>query len=305
MKRVDASTGSPGADAIAADVTAAIDRLLPGRIAIVCTIGGFAEGVVTPVSDLDLVVLLRDHASEDEVARAAAAGARAAGSRTPRLDLTVSGTSDETWEKNDIQMRSVVLVGQDIRSELPGARGGHVSDTHFLETVGYAAAYESEYVRRGARLTLPLGPPDEADEFLGYAALGDSTWYPPGTTHGTRALIGAVSILARGRIELRTRSRVATKTQVFRSYRRLVGDDWSAYLEELHERARIEWGYLVPSNEEGRRVLGHLCDTTLDFENESFAWMKNEVERLVRDGSNEVRKAALAVLPKLGESVVS
>jgi ubiquinone/menaquinone biosynthesis C-methylase UbiE len=54
-----------------------------------------------------------------------------------------------------------------------------------------------------------------------------------------------------------------------------------------------------------RRVLGHLCDTTLDFENESFAWMKNEVERLVRDGSNDVRKAALAVLPKLGESVGS
>ena len=77
--------------------------------------------------------------------------------------------------------------------------------------------------------------------------------------------------IATAKVILRNREYVPSKRRGVELYRESVNDDWIALLEEIDEKCRQKWGYLIPKDEQARRQLKELCRRTLQFENHYFS----------------------------------
>lgn len=225
------STGSRDADAVAQAAVAAISQALPTRVRCVVVIGSRADGSASPSSDLDLVVWLRGSATPGEIQVAEeAARAAVAGREGPVFDLTIAGESDETWEKSDAAKCSKVVAGEDVRAALPAVPD--VDDAYIAETIDWSLRMQRETVRPTGPLSLPLTAPDPADSMLGYV-IHTQDGIPT-----TRPWVNLVGTIAKFRIEMATRTQVASKTYALTQYGSFVGDDWTSFLDAMHTLVR-------------------------------------------------------------------
>ena len=151
-----------------------------------------------PLSDLDLVVLLKGHATLEDK-RKAGRIERALEPQCPaRLDLTLSGEDDPTWEKPYVKHASLLLHGGDVahRVPLPSDEEGYSEKNSAPWPYRYALFHIGQELRGLERVPVPLDYPDPAGEFYGYDTNRHAFWYPAGTTRGLRMLVNTACQIA-------------------------------------------------------------------------------------------------------------
>jgi hypothetical protein len=292
-----ASSDDPRVDAFLRRFVRAAEAAAPGRVGGYYLIGSYADGSAVAVSDLDLVVLVRgrlDGATEGALWRCAESVAPGC---PVRLDLTVSGEADASWEKEHVKLASRLVAGEDARDRLvlppPTPRDA-------WEWMRYAQVHVAAGLRGTARLTLPLGYPDPGGECFGYDTNRYPEWYPPGTARGLRMLVNTACAIAKGLLPPDAAHRAGSKAQTIALYREHGGGAWAGYVDELHAQAKLRWGYLVPDAPAERRRLRALCRRMLGLERHFLVAYRGLLLRLLRGEDDEGRRFALA---RLGEVV--
>jgi hypothetical protein len=243
-------------------------------------IGSYADGSAVGMSDLDLVVLFKGHLETVTKSKAWHVGDALAARCPARLDLTISGDADPTWEKEYVRLASLFLYGEDVRNKnvLPSPHpGGRRRRGPSRVSMVYAARMLRE-LRGVGRLRFPLAFPDPSGAFYGYDVIRHPEWYPPGVTSGLRELVNAVLLVADALTPPGPNGEGArTKAQAMQFYRERVGGKWADYVEALYRDAKLRWEYLVPSSAAERTRLGALCEQTLGFENHFLARYRSRV----------------------------
>jgi hypothetical protein len=293
------STGSPAADEQVRRVVGAFEAAFPGRVRGYYVIGSYADGSAVRISDLDLVVLFKSHIGPAEQ-QASRRVARSLGTSTlPRLDLTVSGEAEPTWEKAHVKLASRHVYGEGIRADIPDELH---EPAETRDSYHYAQRY-LRFLRGGAPLTYPLDYPDPAGELFGYDAVREPEWYPPGTVRGLRELVNAVTLLAKALLPSGDGYRSASKGQTVTLYREYAGGGagsaWGAFVDALYRHAKLRWGYLVPDDSAERRVLRELCRQTLGFENHFLARYRTPLLDLLQSRDEASQRFAAARLEEV------
>lgn len=292
------STGSCAVDAFVAELIGAFEAAFPGRVGGYYVIGSYADGSAVPLSDLDLVVLFSGRLREGDARAAWRVGGPFEPRCPVRLDLTISGEDDPTWEKGYVKLASRLLYGAD-------ARAGIALPPPTLRDVWDGMHYAERTVKalRGVeRLVYPLDFPDAQGEFYGYDAVREPDWYPPGTARGLRELVNAVTLMATALTPPGSEGGVLSKAQAVALYRARVGGRWASYLEVLYEHAKLRCGYLIPEAAADRFRLRALCRRTLGFENHFLRRYRQVLLDLLRSADEGDRGFAAA---RLREVVVT
>lgn len=188
-----ASTGDRQVDTVLQGLITIYEAVFPGRIRGYYLIGSYADGTAVPLSDIDIVVLFKEHLQGSDVDAADRLGQGCAKLTARRLDVTVSGEHDLTWEKSHLKTAGLLIYGDDIRDRLPRPRA---DAAYVRKWMLYGQRYDMQYLRGAERLTFPLGYPDPDGEFYGYDTIRAPAAYPPGTMHGLKELVKTTSILA-------------------------------------------------------------------------------------------------------------
>lgn len=292
-----ASSGDARVDAFLRRLVGAVDRAVPGRVRGYYLIGSYADGSAVSVSDLDLVVLLKGHGEAADSGAGAVwhLGEALAPACPARLDLTVSGEADATWEKQHVKFAGRLVAGEDVRDRitLPPPTAQDMWDW-----MRYAQRHITEELRGAARLTVPLGYPDPGGEFFGYDTNRHAWWYPPGTQRGLRLLVNTACLIANALLPEEIGPRAASKGQTITLYREHVGGAWAGYVEELYAQAKLRWGYLVPDAPAERQRLRVLCREMLGLEHHFLEVYRHLLLRLLRGADDAGRRFAVA---RLGE----
>lgn len=106
------------ADTILDEVVTKFEQTFPERIWSYYLMGSYAEGVVTPTSDLDLVVLFRGNMTSDETKQAIALGEQCAQDSLIRLDIELAGRNLTVRQRVYFKQTARVIYGQDVRNEV-------------------------------------------------------------------------------------------------------------------------------------------------------------------------------------------
>jgi predicted nucleotidyltransferase len=220
------------------------------RILACYVIGSHVDGTAVSKSDIDLVVVFKDHAHEDEKQTLEEACKALSSELSTNIDLEILN-EESLAERSDpmLKLGSSLLFGLDIRDDLPTTT---IEDwaRDRLHTSYWRA---TKLFNRPTRVTLPLNYPSLDDPFFGYVVSGN-----------TRNLLRHVSWAATALIAYQGRAIVIRKSDFCRVYRAVINDDFSDYLENLYQKCKLEWNYQVPEND---TELRELCGQTLAFEN--------------------------------------
>lgn len=250
---------------------AAIEDALPGRLRACYVIGSYADGTAVPLSDLDLVVLLKGKLTSDDKRQVGRIERALAPHCPARLDLTLSGEDDPTWEKGYVKRASLLLNGEDVRLRVPlPEEDREHQDEPELSHHRYVLFHIGHELRGLERVPVPLEYPDPGGEFFGYDTNRHAFWYPPGTTRGLRMLVNTACQIASALLPPDAAEHAMTKAQTVALFRQ-HGGAWGEYVESLHAHAKLRWGYLVPDALDDRRVLRSLCQHMLAFERHFLA----------------------------------
>ena len=292
-----ASTGDRTVDTILQGIIAIYEAMFPGRIRSYYLIGSYADWTAVPLSDIDFVVLFGERLQGSEAAAADRLGHACAMLTARRLDVTVSGERDLTWEKSHLKTAGLLVYGDDIRDHLPQPQA---DAAYVRKWMLYGQRYDMEYLRGVGRLIMPLEYPDPAGEFYGYDTIRVPAAYPPGTARGLKELVKTASVLAAAIVQLQAGRYVATTRESVTLYRAHIGDEWASYLEALYDNARGRWHYLIPATADERQLLRALCGRTLAFENHYFALYRTYLLDMLNAGDEESQRIAVA---RLGEVI--
>ena len=275
------ATGAPTADAVVntflTEAVSAFDRALPDMVRAYYVIGSYADGSAVALSDLDLVVLCKGRLENPARTAAWRVGDALERSCPIRLDLTISGEDDQTWEKVHVKRASRLVHGEDVRDHISLRPARPPRPPRRLDATGHAlpnqrsmryAARTLRELRGVTRLRYPLHYPDPAGEFFGYDVIRHEEWYPPGTTGGLRELVNAAALMAGALTPPDPESGAASRAQAITLYRERVGGEWAEFVEALYRSAKLRWGYLVPEDASERTDLRRLCQRMLGFEND-------------------------------------
>jgi predicted nucleotidyltransferase len=213
-------------------------------------IGSHADGTAVSKSDMDLVVIFKGWAQDDDKQSLQALCKTLSGELSIPIDLEIL---DEQTLKNTtdpvLKLGSHLLFGSDIRETLS-----------LLEIEAWARdRLHTSYWRsialfnRPSPVTLPLGYPSDEDPFFGYVVSGS-----------TRTLVRHISWAATALIAHQARTYVVRKADFPGIYRQVINDEFSDYLKQLYELCKVEWNYQIPDNSAD---LAELCRQTLAFEN--------------------------------------
>lgn len=301
-------TGNATIDAIIAGLVAVYEAVFPERIRGYYLTGSYAEGDLTPLSDLDLLILFKGaFADAAEAARARRLNGAFYFARftAVRLDLPARCEADlSSPDRVLLKLASRPIYGEDVRDQitLPAI----IDYTRATMTMAYnnlARVLRGPDWRTTAALSYPLAYPDPDDEFFGYARARFAIWYPPGTSEGIKELVTTVGRLATAIVALRASRFVPQRADSVALYRELIGDGWSAYLAEIYRLGKGRWGYLVPADPGERTKLRDLCRRTLAFENHFLRVYHDHLCAELRDGDAATRSDAAARLDALGFGV--
>lgn len=251
-------------------------------------IGSHADGTAVSKSDMDLVVIFKEQAEDDDKRSLQSLCKALAGELTIPIDLEIL---DERKLKSTtdpvLKLGSHLLFGSDIRPELS-----------LLEIEAWARdRLHTSYWRsialfdRPSKVTLPLDYPAE-DPFFGYVISGS-----------TRTLVRHISWAATALIAHQARTYVVRKADFPRIYRSTINDEFSDYLENLYEQCKVEWDYQIPDNSAD---LAELCRQTLAFENHFMDVYKAFVLSELQSDSRAAQMAAIkvqAMMPLVDEQV--
>ena len=224
--------------------------------------GSFAWGNPVTTSDLDLRVVTAVLPSDAQRTRIDAIKAEATIALGREVGITVD-TTDNLLRVGAVRFqRSCHLAGQDIRSIVP------LKPIAVFAQDSLATARELVLGLRklhGSSREFPVGPPQPTSEFRGYEiqrVLDQGSWIP-----SSKRLVTNVLAVATARVALDGGAYVLTKADVPGIYAEVVGDHWSAFVDEVYRVCRTTWAYRLPDEQRSREKLTALCDLAVSFEN--------------------------------------
>jgi hypothetical protein len=263
------STGIQPIDITLLSKVHAFEQAFPRRVRAYYLIGSYVEGTAVPLSDIDCFVIFADHfGTPQEEAFAEKIGQQCAEVSPVRLDI---GAYAETTLAQlhpvlriALKLGSSLVYGVDIRQA--------IALPAFPEYTASVIAGAQHFI---ARLrgetnfsTSQVSYPNALDEFFGYTHKSIPAWYPSTILAGTKELVATVSRIATARVVWQTQRYVAGKQQAIELFQQEIGGDWAPFVEQVFERCKLDWKYLVPKAERERQELRELCRHMLGFENE-------------------------------------
>lgn len=296
--------GKPSIDHVLSQIVQRYEAQFPGRIRACYLTGSYAEGNAVEWSDIDVYVLFKDaFVSEEEAAQAEQLELSCASLTPLRLDLHAgSEQSQDSLPSFDslpgflraaVKNTSVLLYGEDTREHmsLPGreeyTRGATEIALKFLL-----------WLRQVENLAYPLAYPDPDGAFFGYDQL-QSDRADTRPRPGIRMLVESACRIGTALLAFKTDRFVSTKRESVQTYRELINDEWTSFLEAMFERGKLCWSYNLPENEEERAELRMLCERMLPFENHYLRAHRAYLLAQLSSNNEAARQFALQGLKKV------
>jgi hypothetical protein len=262
-----ATTGDSRADAVLSDVVASIREAVGSSLRSVYIAGSYADGTAVPLSDVDVIAVLRQGSDEQLTRHVASECAQ----RSPiRLDLAALTTTAIAEGSVALvpafRLGTVLVYGVDVRDEvvMPDL------DEYAAAWADRARSFMSR-IRHVQDVERPLSYPDATGEFLGYDRATISEWYPPETLRSTKELVAIVGSAATALVAQVGGAYVPTKAACVQAYVDQVGDEWTDLIRDVHDLCRTRLKYGVPVGGVARSELRELCERVLAFENHALA----------------------------------
>lgn len=258
-------TSDPAADRILEDLIQRVGYAIPVERFSVYLMGSFAIGEGSTESDVDAAVIWQPSGNTLELIGVRNAANNSRLFSHERLDPLVQ-TPDELvrpWNADKLPgllRTSRLLQGVNLLQDIPMPS----IDLH-LAALKVRACSLMRRVRDNLRIGGEAFLPDPGDRFFGYTRR--RTWYPNGIENGTREIIDLVASLAAPLVVSLKNDYVTGKRNAIESYIEIAEDPWALFVSTLYTRCVIEWGYRIPDDQDGRRMLSELCLSALAFEN--------------------------------------
>lgn len=252
------SAGDPHIDQILRGVIGLIELLFPERVRSYYITGSYADGTAVPTSDLDVMIVLKDSATRDELDKIFDIADQISLLSPMFLDLEGIGEDQLLSKGYSLKFASLFIYGDDIRDAIQSPD----IDDYVRDCMHNSPIYFMSHVaRRQPVVAFPLDYPDRMAEFYGYD-------YNPLEDHrDTKVLLAILGHAATAIVALKTRKFVGTKSQCISMYKQYIHDEWTDLLTEVYAICRNAWSYRIPENAEDRRRLRRVCEQALKFEN--------------------------------------
>jgi predicted nucleotidyltransferase len=256
------TTGHQQVDGIIRGLIGIFEAAFPGRVRAYYLAGSYADSSAVPSSDIDIRVVFKDDFKADEVARVRRVRDDCKLLSPVDIDLPPLSEGrllrDADWvhEAVSIKLTSVFLYGEDIRESLQLP-----SIEQHTRNITAAPIQFFARVHGGLPLVFPLTYPKSEGDFYGYEEVDQAG------ERNTKMLVHIVGFAASCILALRAGQIVAKKSDWLESYKRSIGDEWTAFLETLYTNGKIAWRYRIPESHFERQILRDLCKKALDFEN--------------------------------------
>lgn len=291
-----ASTGSEVANSLLRGIIHLFETVYPAQVRGYYVTGSYADGAAVATSDLDMKVVFNRDLSTEEMEKAH--DLCWACEWMSSLETDISVVSEGEMFKNgpmSLKLGSLHVYGEDIRDQIP------------LPPI-------EEYVRRNMHgpyhffarnrrelkvLTFPLGPPRPDEEFYGYdqrpMRSKDGIEKP-----GIKELVVGTGWAMTAIVAYKTRQFVTKKSDCLKLYKEYIHDEWTPLLEEIYQKCRNEWAYLVPESPQDRERLKEMCRQAPGFENHFLSIYK---EFLLEELKSAGDPDKLLAIQRLGQIV--
>ena len=258
------STHNASIDAALCEIIALLNTRFPDRIHSYYIEGSYADNSRITTSDIDLLIIFKGNfANEQERTETEALALRCAAPYAFELDvIALNEQSLSGGISPNFKMGSLLLYGQDIRSQIP-----LISLIEWTRDRMHSSCWRTVHLfNRPSIITYPLDYPAPSAEFYGYDArklrLSDGQ-----EVNCTRDLIRLVGWSATAIIAFKAGRYVARKSDCHKIYQECFQDGWDQLLQDLYAQCRGRWNYLIPEDSEERKMLRAICERTLAFEN--------------------------------------
>lgn len=281
----------------------AFTRQFPGRVRACYAEGSLADGSRLAASDVDLVVIFADCFHDEDESRRAERLAHAL-NRDARIELDVTVTDEAALARGAwpaLKLASRLIAGTDVLHRFPLIP----IDAWARERMHAAYWLTIKIHGRPEIVRPPLDYPDPTDEFYGY--LRRATRLPDGrTVLTTRDLIRTTGWAATALLAHQAGQYVARKRDCHILYRRHIGGEHAALLDDIYTLCREQWHYRIPDDPGDRATLRDICRRALAFENAFLAsytpYLLAELRAPQRDSATHTADALRQPLRILRES---
>lgn len=253
------------ADRLVAEVVAAGEAALPGRIVAWYVTGSYADGSAVRASDLDIVAVLDGEVrpEEDQALRRARHGL----GEPYRIFVDISVVGMRTLLAAGsvaLALRSRLVGGRDVRTELP-----ELDMAAYRRQVMHTPFTLSTRIRQTTELRFPVAAPDPRQPFLGY----EVCQFLPSGHHDRDTLKDMVAIgcfIATALVAQHVERPIASKQEAVAKYLELSLGPWGELLTTLVEIVRGRWNWQIPYAPQDRELLHFQCRRLLALENEFY-----------------------------------
>lgn len=295
------ASGDAQIDQVTLGVVALLDLHFPQRIRSCYFTGSCADRALTPLSDIDFIVVFKDQLHDVEQRDFTALTTACKGISPRSLDIscmdeaTVFHADQLQFSPNwrpvlgavTLKSASTLAYGDDVRDSVPLVP--HDVYTQTLMHFPYLVLHG----QRGhpPQLPFPLTYPDPDDEFYGYTArrlrAADGTPVP-----STKRLVHASGFIATALVTRHTPLYIADKRTAVTAYHTYINDAWTEHLTTIQQYCRVNWGYQVPQAPADRQLLRGVCERELAFENFFLAIYKAYLEQEQSRADEQARQFA-------------
>ena len=262
-----ASTGNQPVDKILQGIIGTYELVFPGRIRGYYLLGSYTDATSVSISDIDMAILFKGSSVDKREAQVN----RCCSLISP-IRLDISAHSEERLPAEDVRLKlgSVLLYGKDSRDNiaLPPIEAYHQYITAW-------PCYFFGRIRNIEFLTFPLDYPEPEGDFYGYDRKSIPAWYPAAIVKGTKELVASICWTATAIVALQTGRYTGRKADGIKAYKELIDDGWATFVQDVYQRCKLQWKYLVPGDKDDRKLLSDLCQQTLAFENHYLAIYRN------------------------------
>lgn len=282
------STGHQKVDEILQGTIGIFEKTFPTRIRAYYLIGSYATGTAVSTSDLDVVIVFKGKLPPSKEALARHVGNFCQHNSSIELDLMFY--SEEQILRRRVYGRGFALTRRIVFGEAFDEVIPLPSIEKYLSFM-MNSAYEALVSIRCSPQTLafPVDYPDSKTPFFGYAK--PVRMFNGETRNGAKQLVHNVCVACSAIIGFVAAEQVTSGSESVKVYKKQIGDRWAGFLETIYEVCRIQWNYIIPEDEDGRRQFRDLCRQTLKFECHFLKLYKDYLLKVLHSGD---------VPPKLG-----